>query len=421
MSGIDNHDNTPYDECGFFKLDKKDSGNPVSDWYLGHFNGFLRECGSLLADNIGLEETEAIILGGSFALGEGAISFESGNPIFLSDIDLLVVLNSREKLLESLSLRKELGQACEALIPEANFIGRVDVGIVHVDELRSFPPSPGIFVLKNHGQILYGKESILDMLPSFDPEDIEVSEGLLLLENRMASLLTCWPGDDLEGEDEIYGFLYNIARGYTDILTGTLIASKRYMAGYQKRWAYLDERCDSLPFRDLITRVIVRKTRKWSVFKMNPSLDIIEVLDCEFREIYLECVEDILEAWNRCAAVLENDAVVPLTWKGLQHVAAFRSDKIHVVDWMRSWKPIMERLGWVNMLRTAGFLGKAFFSSTPSGIVRAASVHLLAVLVKNGTESLVGSPPGGFPYSGGSWEDGADSCHRWWSRLVFGR
>ncbi|MCK4538577.1 MAG: nucleotidyltransferase domain-containing protein [Candidatus Krumholzibacteria bacterium] len=421
MPGRDNHDNDPYNECGFFRLDEKDSGNPASAWYLEHFHGFLRECGSLLSDNIGLDNTEAIILGGSFALGEGTISFESGNPIFLSDIDLLVVLNSREKLLESLALRKELGEACEGLIPEATFLGRVDVGIVHVDELGSFSPSPGVFVLKNHGHILYGKEMILDMLPSFNTGDIEVSEGLLLLENRMASLLSCWPENNPEGEDEIYGFFYNIARVYTDILTGILIVSKEYVSGYQKRWISIDEKCDSIPCRNLITKAMVRKTRKWSVFKINPSLDILEVQDCEFREMYLECAEDILEVWGKCAAALDKDARVPLTWKGLQPVAVFRSDRHGIIDWMRSWKPIAARIGRVNMVRTAAFLGRALFSSTPAGIVRAASLHLLAVLARNGTGNLDVSPPGGFPYSGGDWNDGAESCHRWWSRIVFGR
>ncbi len=417
----ENHHNDPYDTCGFFRLDKKGSGNPASDWYLEHFNIFLGECGELIADTVGRENVRAIVLGGSFALGEGTISFESGSPIFLSDIDLLVIVDLPEMLFRVLSIKTELSGACEGLIPEARFIGHVEVGAVTAKELSFLPRSPGVYDIRHFGRVLYGNGEVLRDLPDFGAGELDRAEAVILLENRMASLLGYWPGGSPDSDAQLYGFLYQVARVYTDIVTAVLCATGFYLPGYCERWCFLSDNRNNGTISKLVEKSVVDASRKWTVFKMNPSLDILEVTSKSFEVMWLEAAEETLKTWKRCSLYVEGRMAEEHLMPDAASVFRSRNTRMRPVDNLRGWKNLLagRKLKDKILLTLSRRTGMIRFS--PSEVVRMESVMLVEKALREGTGCAVSSRSGGFPYRKGCWTEAAGSCNAAWKKLVFGR
>ncbi|MBN1165277.1 MAG: hypothetical protein JXB45_11905, partial [Candidatus Krumholzibacteriota bacterium] len=96
---------------------------------------------ALIYHRVGEENIKGIFLCGSFARGEGSLAEVGGCPAFLSDIDLVLVLNNPEAHRIYWARRTELGAACESLLPGATFIGHPEVGILLYRELSTLPAS----------------------------------------------------------------------------------------------------------------------------------------------------------------------------------------------------------------------------------------------------------------------------------------
>jgi len=222
VNGIDG--SGPCGSRGSFRLER----HPFIERY-------IETCAEHLAETIGSHEIDDIILCGSFALGEGGISFDSTPALLLSDIDILVVLRRFDTLKRLLPERYELGRSCEALTDDLRFSGRVDVGLMLPEDLERMPPRPGVFDLKRHGRTICGSGRALDLVPEYPADRVGGREAVILLENRIVPLLGRFGDIAAATKGFPYEFLYEIARVYTDIATAFLSISGLYVSGYANR------------------------------------------------------------------------------------------------------------------------------------------------------------------------------------------
>ncbi|MFA4948352.1 MAG: hypothetical protein WC674_07595, partial [Candidatus Krumholzibacteriia bacterium] len=204
-------------------------------WWHSRSRAFLSECACLVEDRIGSETTEAVFLCGSFAAGDESVVLETDPPVLLSDVDFVVVVKSFEALIEWSGRRVELGAACEELWRDVRFSGRVDVGVMLARDLAAMPARPGVYDMRALGKVLAGNPEILERIPAYAPADITAREAVILIENRSISLLGARLGRGRDGETEPYGFLYRIARAYTDIAAAALSIGGAYVPGYAAR------------------------------------------------------------------------------------------------------------------------------------------------------------------------------------------
>ncbi len=236
---------------------------------------FLSECARLVESRVGGEATEAVFLCGSFAAGDESVVLETDAPILLSDVDLVVIVKSIETLVEWSRRRAELGTACEDLWRDVRFSGRVDVGVMLAGDLAAMPARPGVYDMRALGKALAGDPAILERVPAYAPCDITTREAVILVENRSVSLLGARPGKRLDGETAPYGFLYAIARVYTDIAVAALSIAGAYVPGYAARAELIRAKMGgggNGSLSRLIDSALCGRIERWTAFKLEPSI-----------------------------------------------------------------------------------------------------------------------------------------------------
>jgi predicted nucleotidyltransferase len=126
---------------------------------------------------------DALILMGGFGRGEGSVVTIRDRTIPLNDYDLMIVTEKAEYI---------AGQVDELSVELATDFGIdfVEFDLVHPKALCTAPPSIYYYDLKYGSRVLWGDYKVLESLPAYRPEDIPLWEGMKLLFNRMAGLLS---------------------------------------------------------------------------------------------------------------------------------------------------------------------------------------------------------------------------------------
>lgn len=394
-----------------------------AEWHHEHFNRFMELTTEYLVDQIGARSVHGIFLCGSFAIDEGSVVFGKGSPLILSDIDLVVVFESLDAFREFYPRRNELGAACERLLPDARFAGRVEIGTFVPDSMRALSPSPGVYNMKRHARVLYGEREILDPIPSYQISDVSGSEGVVLLENRMAPLCAAEiPAADSREED-LFRFLYGISKVYTDIAVAALCLTGGYIPRYRERLEYLVHNARKAGEELGIDDALLEKIERWTLFKIEPSdksLDTGEDLRASLGIIWKESAADLLAYWKRGAALLlgippEEAALCAaaplLNWR---HAGS-------AIGYLRNWKIYLSRYPLKRRIAIAAGLGGSLTSNDPLDIIRQAGILLLERAIANDSPTHVPVPPGRFPHGGGEWRSAARETYERWSDFIFGR
>ena len=389
---------------GVFSLERRCSDSALESWYANVFPGFIEQCRDLIVGNTAPGDVEGLILSGSFASCEGCVVMLEGGPVFLSDIDLLLIVSSPESHAALYSRRSMIGKACEDLLPDARFEGRIDVGILTSGELTAMPLSPGVFDMRERGVLLCGGKELLDRFPSFGPGEIAVGEALRLLENRMAAFLGGRPVTDRPEGRDLYRFLYGVSRVYTDIVTASLCAVGMYRSGYEARAEFLANSPEAAEVRRELGGSLTDNAVRWTGFKTDPVMDRVWTGEDRARRMWLEAAGDLLAVRD---GISRED-----------HGSA-RGGSPRFTDLFRAWNAAVSDISIPERLKL--FIGSLFSGHDPGGHVREESVRLIRHVAERGTGGIVASAPGGYPHGRTSWEEAASRTSAEWNRLVTGR
>ena len=394
-------------------------------WWHSRSRAFLSECACLVEDRIGSETTEAVFLCGSFAAGDESVVLETDPPVLLSDVDFVVVVKSFEALIEWSGRRVELGAACEELWRDVRFSGRVDVGVMLARDLAAMPARPGVYDMRALGKVLAGNPEILERIPAYAPADITAREAVILIENRSISLLGARLGRGRDGETEPYGFLYRIARAYTDIAAAALSIGGAYVPGYAARADLIRAKAGAGgdgSLSRLVSPALCDRIDRWTAFKLEPSIAAAAAVQGSrgLEKLWEETANDLLAFWKRAVAGALD---------GRHDFAGLSVDKLsgRIGHWgsrldnLRGWREYLSRVSVSRRIALGATLGKRLLSGNPLDTVREEGMRLLEHRVTLGTAVPVRGARGGFPYHGGSWDRAADELCSVWNGIVFGR
>ncbi|HER43478.1 MAG TPA: nucleotidyltransferase domain-containing protein [Candidatus Eisenbacteria bacterium] len=407
VNGIDG--SGPCGSRGSFRLER----HPFIERY-------IETCAEHLAETIGSHEIDDIILCGSFALGEGGISFDSTPALLLSDIDILVVLRRFDTLKRLLPERYELGRSCEALTDDLRFSGRVDVGLMLPEDLERMPPRPGVFDLKRHGRTICGSGRALDLVPEYPADRVGGREAVILLENRIVPLLGRFGDIAAATKGFPYEFLYEIARVYTDIATAFLSISGLYVSGYANRSRLFAEAVEEGRILLPVPEGTASLVAGWTEYKLRPSRARLERdADPEYLgRLWDEASRCIISCWAACESFLQGKGPGS---ESVQRLLEAREPADGVRTNLRAWRafiagtPIGSRLA-----RLLGG-GAILFRNDPSSLIRTAALELMNRYVEgrtqNGAKGVSGLTGGGRR----TWEEAALEVFELWNETVFGR
>jgi hypothetical protein len=382
----------------------------------------LGTCTEAIIAAAGAGNITGILLSGSFCTNEESVAFENGKPVLLSDVDIVVVVHSIEVLGDLFERRDEIGSACEDMVEDVCFIGHVEVGVLHVEELSKLPPRPGVFDMRAAGRMLYGDESILERIPLYEPSQIGGRESIILIENRIIPHLRAVPAAASEETGDRYRFLYQICRAYTDIATAALGLAGLYRTGYLNRLEPLRGGDTGSRLHTLVSDALVERIDRWTRFKIAPSAEIPGRTGGTVapEELWERSASDLLDTWMKGETLVQgiqssDDAGGIDRLLGARSISGTRRDKL------RSWKGYLSRLPVGERLRLAACTGKILLDAGPLDLVREYGVRLLGYRLEGGGGSEVPAPPGGFPYGGGDWSQAVRDLYDVWAELVFGR
>jgi len=408
------------DETVFFRHTAGDDSIQFKNRYHDRFRHYLKQCGDLLTDRIGAENIEGILLTGSFSLGEGSILFDDETATFLSDVDLLVIIDDLKLLLRLLPEKNRLARECESLFHHTIFEGNIDVGIVTVAEARKFARSPGVFDMRRHSILLAGDETLKNIFPAFEADQVAGSEGIILLENRIVSFLGAYPGPDSMTARHKHRMIYQVAKVYTDILAAAFCLSGNFISGYEKRWEHLSGDDREGGTVDLVGRDILGKAGKWVEYKLSPSKNTAENMIGDPSQLWLEAARDLITAWKRYESFLQgkdHSDADPVTVDLLRSRSGRRWKKINILAWkgFLADQSVRRRFSVINNL------WRSIPKKMPLEIVRETGVRLLDQAVSKGIDTDFSRVAKWYSSRRKNFADAAGDLNRIWKMIVFGR
>ena len=245
----------------------------------------MKQLTGAVLDRVGA--VEAIVLTGSFGRAEGGVTrTEEGRLQPVNDYDLLVVAGA-----DCSGILKELGADLGGIFG----LDYLDLGYSDGDWFN-LPLTVLNYDLKYGSRVIYGNKNILDRLPEYAPADIPVFEGLQLLLNRTAGILTGFQCG-FDGKSEIAGaqkpYLANqISKALMSIGDWNLIRWNAYDASYRIRMHRFESlaRADGLP-PDLICRVCGAYR-----FKLSADYSLFPNVIGAVRELYPDMQRAIVDS-----------------------------------------------------------------------------------------------------------------------------
>ncbi|HMA76948.1 MAG TPA: hypothetical protein VKO43_06550 [Candidatus Krumholzibacteriaceae bacterium] len=402
----------PCSKHGLFYPDNQNSSK-ITRWYSNYFCPFIGFATRLITDEIGKDNIDGILLCGSFATGEGSVVIKNSRTIFLSDVDILVGVNSLSVHQAILSAKRELGNKCEELWDKAEFRGRVNIGIYHSKQLSSLPPSPGVYDMKERGVVLSENKEFKERFPSYRNSDITRREALKLIENRIAAHIGAHRLTGKKDEDYKYELIYSVSRVYTDILISCLIFAGEYQSGYLNRLKHLREKRENPLLKKLIPKKMFEKIERWTGFKLKQSNLAMNVSP---KDMWEESASDLFRYWELLQSERFND-------KRSGDVITFlksRKSNYSFLMRLRLWRGYFKRFYPYSAF--TGFLkiGANIYRYSPDELILKYGIILLKVRLEKGERVYVDRPPGSFPYGRSLWSKAAEKLYSAWVELVSG-
>ncbi len=189
-----------------------------------------------ILERLGSETVESIFVSGSAARGDvAAFSGPDGVEIY-SDLDLFVVVRDPRGLEET---RRRARRAAADVSREGEgyrIFPEPDVGVFSEDDLLSQKPRPGTVEIAGSHVVLHGNHKTPIRTGRFSASAIDASEGLYLIENRLAEVSGLSDRIDKERSDGCRRYLfYVLSKSCLDAVTAMLIALGRFHPSREER------------------------------------------------------------------------------------------------------------------------------------------------------------------------------------------
>lgn len=221
----------------------------------------------------------ALVLTGSIARGEG--SFLRGNKDrvkLLGDVEFLLVAKEPA---EGRRLAVKVEHIFSDILRGIGIEPDVDVGSVTPDYFKNLKPHIFAVELKEHGKVLVGDTTILELIPDFGPSDIPRWDALHLLFNRMVEHIDVYEGLLYGSQRDILRANYMNLKLTLDLGGSLLVFKNNYRPSYRERAAIIEQAV--LAIEDTHTRNklanLSEDLRYWTSVKFDPSMDKVMMWD----------------------------------------------------------------------------------------------------------------------------------------------
>ncbi len=320
----------------------------------------------------------AVVLTGSMARGEGSACMrKEGSVRVYGDIEMLVVFDDTEDMAEHASRLKALGKDVTGKLKDMGVLCDVEYGPAPRKYFAHIRPHIFGFELKKHAKVLWGDESVLDLIPDMKEVDIPVEDAWMLLSNRVVEQLLCLDGAisgvsvDATVDEAV---LYNHCKMILDLATSILVFTGMYRASYEERATMIDRAVRAIgndETRDALAG-FPDKVRFWTEAKLDPVL-LSEYATCGptsgrgSLDLWLELVPLVRAVW---------------TWEtNLLTGGRWELDPRRLAERVLSSEGFLRRLkGWARLaLNREVSKTPAFFRKMTGGIFRGSPRYLVYI------------------------------------------
>jgi hypothetical protein len=186
---------------------------------------------------------KALISTGSLARDEATIIRTEESWLVRGDAEFMLVFEKRA----SLPASAELGgvrRRIENDLLQQNIQCRIDLSAVHPSYFQHLPAHIFTYELKNCGQVIWGNDRILQLIPDWPVDDLSLQDAWRLLCNRMIEMLECAAELANDESPRSATLHYKILKLHLDMATSFLVFVRAYAPTYQERQKILRRLAD---------------------------------------------------------------------------------------------------------------------------------------------------------------------------------
>jgi hypothetical protein len=338
---------------------------------------------------------KSIILTGSLARDEGSFEERGSTCTLLGDAEFLLVFDPRIALPKDQQVSAAQAELTKRL-SQLDLNCRISLATVHPAFLSRLRPHIFAYELRTCGQVVWGDERILSLIPNFAPSEIPLEDAWRLLCNRMIETLEV--ATELNGQSGhlSQAVLYRVVKLYLDMATSFLLFVGGYKPTYLARAEQLNylaknsAHLSKLPFDLVKFAECVTACTRWKLFGDRSG------------SAWADLDQDG-PGWDLWSGAVGR---AKLLWRWELEQLTHTEEQVSSHELMRRWmalQPLGGRLrGWLCVLRKRnwhrswrawpGWAGRAWQASPRYWIYGAASelFFLLPDVVRNGDSQRVG-------------------------------
>ncbi len=198
----------------------------------------------------------ALILTGSAARQEATVLTTAAGTLWLSDLELMVVVPDGEALIQISARLKLLASRIQESLAASGVFVEVDLAPTPEGLFRRLRPTMFTYELRSNGRQLFGEVEYLREIPNFGWDRFPKEEAWGLLSNRMVEWLDFRTAPRRRSLAEQF---YALVKQYLDLITSLALLSDHYAGTYQGRAqalgrmdSWLSENIPALPQAPLL-------------------------------------------------------------------------------------------------------------------------------------------------------------------------
>ncbi len=246
---------------------------------------------SLIVDEILKYKDElklvSIVLFGGFGRGEGSVIIKNGEIKPLNDYDLFLVIKKPMNPIRYFSLASLISKLSKTIQQKIGL--HTDLMLLFYENIKTLSPLIINYEMKYGSKVLWG-ENIIDQIPNYSPSDILLDDGIVLLFNRMLSLIYGYPKE----KDRKFVIIQS-TKALHACCESLLILSNNYHFSYEERNKRFKE-VFPMKFPELYQKIpeLIEYVDKSINFKLYPYYDMFE----DPEELWKKTVEMYFEVFK---------------------------------------------------------------------------------------------------------------------------